>query len=225
MTELLTQKAKMRKSGGDQYSLWNFGIPAYKDSTGFRTCPNAAACVIGCYAKAGAYIWTPTVKAYEWRLAQTKLNTFHTDMVAAINKKLKTATRKGQQLVIRVHDSGDFYSLNYARTWLHISHEFPTVRFYAYTKMVLMFRQLRFSEDIIGDNFTIIYSEGGKEDNFIRPTDRHSRVFLTDSALIEAGYDNASKDDTVAFLSDSGKIGLVYHGVSSKQWKTGGKTS
>lgn len=50
----------------------------------------------------------------------------------------------------------------------------------------------------------------------------HSRVFGSLEELEAAGYDDASKDDKVAFLSESGKVGLVYHGVKSKAWSTAG---
>ena len=73
----------------------------------------------------------------------------------------------------------------------------------------------------IPNNFKVIYSEGGLADKLIDcQNDRHSRVFGSKDALISAGYDDASKDDTVAFSSLTGKIGLVYHGVKSKEWTT-----
>ena len=96
----------------------------------------------------------------------------------------------------------------------------PTVEFYAYTKMVPIFNKLRANGEI-PNNFTVIYSEGGIADKLINCTeDRHSRVFPSKDALISAGYDDASKDDTVAFTSSTGKIGLVYHGVKSRAWDT-----
>jgi hypothetical protein len=126
---------------------------------------------------------------------------------------------KRGKVVIRIHDSGDFYSRNYAEKWFAIMRECPDVEFYAYTKMVPLFR-LKSMREIKPDNFTVIFSEGGKWDDMIRDHDRHSRVFASEDELIAAGYDNASDDDTVAFRSESGKIGLVYHGAKSKQATT-----
>jgi hypothetical protein len=40
----------------------------------------------------------------------------------------------------RVHDSGDFYSREYALDWFRIMAALPHVQFYAYTKMVPLFR-------------------------------------------------------------------------------------
>ena len=225
MTHLLTQNAKMKKSGGDTYSIWNFGIPAFQSKDGLKTCPMAGVCAKGCYAQAGAYTWTPTIKAYEWRLAQTQLPGFTELMSKDILRRQRTAERKGLTLVIRIHDSGDFYSGTYTQKWLHIMEQHPNVIFYAYTKMVAMFRHIRKTRPDLPDNFRLIFSEGGRQDRMIRATERHSRVFDTEEALIAAGYDDASNDDTVAFLSDSGKIGLVYHGVESRRWETGSKAS
>jgi hypothetical protein len=222
MTKLLTQNSKMRKSGGTKYSIWNFGIPAFQAQDGTKTCPMAGICAVGCYAQAGAYVWSNVSQAFEKRLQITKSNEFHSLMSLEISSKKIAAARKGKQLVIRIHDSGDFYSGAYTDKWLRIMDTFPDVKFYAYTKMVAMFRHIRKTRPDLPSNFTLIYSEGGRQDKLIRETSRHSRVFESVEELEAAGYDNASDDDTVAFTSESGKIGLVYHGASSKQWTTGG---
>jgi hypothetical protein len=48
---------------------------------------------------------------------------------------------------------------------------------------------------------------------------RHSRVFKDLQSLNEAGYADASKDDSVA-LGPNPRIGLIYHGAKSKEWTT-----
>ena len=219
MTALLTQNAKMRKSGGDKYALFNFGIPAYKSTTGLMTCPMAGKCAQGCYAQSGAYTWSNVSQAFEARLALSHTDDFVPKVSAAIATKHKSALRKNKQLVIRIHDSGDFYNITYANKWLQIIAQHPDVKFYAYTKMVPMFQRLA-AQSKIPSNFTVIYSEGGIADDRIRDDDRHSRVFPTLQALIDAGYDDASNDDKVAFLSASGKVGLVYHGSKVNSWNT-----
>lgn len=219
MTTLLTQNSKMRKSGGDKYAIFNFGIPAYQSKTGIKTCPLAGQCAKGCYAQAGAYVWSNVAQAFEARLELAETAKFVPSMNQAIATKLKTANKKGQQLVIRIHDSGDFYSLEYTLKWFDIMTNNPDVLFYAYTKSVPMFNRLR-KQGKVPNNFVLLYSEGGLADNQIKEGDRHSRVFSSLEELQAAGYDDASNDDKVAFLSESGKVGLVYHGVKSKQWST-----
>lgn len=218
MTKLLVKNAKIAKSSNEIYTLYNYGIPALKSVTGLVTCPMAGQCAKGCYAQAGAYVWSNVAQAYEWRLEQSQKDNFPELLQKELAPKIKTALRQGKQLVIRIHDSGDFYSVQYLRKWLKIIQANPTVIFYAYTKMVPVFNRLKAE---IPNNFKVIYSEGGIGDNLINcQEDRHSRVFPSESALIAAGYDDASKDDTVAFKSLTGKIGLIYHGVKSRAWNT-----
>lgn len=214
--ELLAKNKKIKESGNDTHTLYNFGIPAYKSVTGLVTCPMAGKCADGCYATMGAYAWGNVSQAYEARLQATLQPDFSSNMIKAILPKLKTATRQNKQLVIRIHDSGDFYNIAYINKWLEVMKALPDVKFYAYTKMVPIFKRLK-----LPANFVVIFSEGGLSDQLIDTNDRHSRVFPDENSLISAGYDNASKDDTVAFTSKTGKIGLIYHGYKSKAWKTG----
>ena len=132
---------------------------------------------------------------------------------------MKRVAKKGKQLVVRIHDSGDFYSLEYTLKWFDIMLKLPEVKFYAYTKMVPLFNLLR-KQGKLPNNFRIIYSEGGLADKLIKDTDFHARVFNSETELINAGYANAMDDDLIAGLGDHNKIGLVYHGAKSKTWAT-----
>ena len=70
-------------------------------------------------------------------------------------------------------------------------------------------------KDAIPENFTIIFSYGGRQDDMIDPAvDRHSVVFETLGQLQDNGYADAAEYDTVA-LEDNPKIGLIYHGNKS----------
>jgi hypothetical protein len=42
---------------------------------------------------------------------------------------------------VRIHDAGDFYSLEYLLLWLEIVKACPNVTFYCYTKEVKMFKR------------------------------------------------------------------------------------
>ena len=223
MTKLLTKNNKIAKSNDDNLTIYNYGIPALEtiiDGEIFVTCPMAGECAKGCYAQMGAYAWENVNSAYKFRLMQSLKVNFPDLLQQELNPKIKTALRKQKQLVIRIHDSGDFYDLTYIKKWLKIIQANPTVKFYAYTKQVIIFKKMQ-ERGQVPDNFTLIFSEGGKADHLINTaTDRHSRVFLTESDLISAGYDDASENDTVAFNSLTGKIGLIYHGYKSKEWTT-----
>lgn len=200
----LTQNSKIKKMTGQK--TFNWGIPAYQSKDGFKTCPNAAACAKGCYATQGAYLFSNVAKVFEARLKLSQSPNF----ALIINAEIKR--RKIERL--RIHDSGDFYSAEYLKRWIMIMRVNPNTQFYAYTKAVSMLKQ--FDEDgLLPSNFTVIYSYGGTEDKLIdRKTDRHSWVFSSEKALIDAGYSDASKNDSVA-LDSNPKIGLIYHGTKN----------
>jgi hypothetical protein len=199
--QLLTRNSKIRKS---EKRTFNFGIPAYQSTTGLKTCPNAGACAKGCYALAGAYRFSNVAQAFERRLAVTQSNEFIDLMLKEID-----ANRAER---IRIHDSGDFYSEEYLQRWLKIMRARPHVEFYAYTKMITMFK---FHAPYLPKNFTVIYSFGGTQDRLIDvKRDRHSLVFETHEDLIRAGYADASNQDDIA-LEDNPRIGLVYHGTKN----------
>ena len=216
----LTQNAKMKNSiilDGTAYRVFNFGIPAHRSRSGLVTCPMAGDCGDkgGCYALQGAYAWSNVQDAFERRLELTLTDEFIPALTKEIKTKLKTATKRGEKLVIRIHDSGDFYSLEYFMKWLTIAIDMPEVHFYAYTKMVPMLKRMK-----MPSNFRLIFSEGGKADHMIDENRHHSRVFSSHEELERAGYADASKNDLVAAVGDSHKIGLVYHGAKSKAWET-----
>lgn len=219
MTKLLTKNTKISNSGDTSYTVYNFGIPAYQSTTGLKTCPMAGKCKIGCYAQSGAYKFSNVAKAFENRLQVTLSTDFIDKMQLELNTKIKTAKRQQKQLVIRIHDSGDFYNYKYLDKWLKIIQNNPDVIFYAYTKMVPLFKRYN-KNNKIPSNFTVIYSEGGLADAQIMPNDRHSRVFESIEQLKQANYTDTTKDDKQAFLSPTGKIGLVFHGFASKKWST-----
>lgn len=218
---LLFQNAKMKRSSQNGIHLYTFGIPAFKSQNGTFTCPNALNCVSGCYAKAGAYIWSNVSQVYESRLSLTRTKGFEQVMVYHIDKLLKK--HKTGLVLIRAHDSGDFYSPDYQVAWYDIAKVYqnePRVQFYAYTKMVSQSEALA---HIKPSNFRIIYSYGGKEDSQI-DTDKHyhSKVFQSEADLLQSGYVDGTYDDTIAALGIAKCIGLVYHGSKSydkTNWK------
>jgi hypothetical protein len=203
----LSTNAKLSRSG-----IFSWGIPAYKSASGKITCPGAKDCLLGCYARNGFYVMPSVKKAQEERLALSESDAF----VDTIDAEIKRRKIK----VLRIHDSGDFYSRSYLNSWLEIIKRNPSVRFYAYTKMVPLFRPnpgsgLRFEAP---SNFTVIFSLGGKWDNKVdTANDRHSAVFGSLKELRAAGYANTTQIDANAYGKNP-KIGLVYHGPKSKEW-------
>lgn len=66
--------------------------------------------------------------------------------------------------LIRIHESGDFWTENYMRAWIMVAQERPRQTFYAYTKSLGMWMNLK---DIIPSNFYLTASQGGTLDYLI----------------------------------------------------------
>ena len=202
MPHLITQNAKLKKTSKlIRLRVFNFGIPAFEDTNGKRTCPFAGSCAKFCYAQKGAYSWSNVKPAFQFRYVATKSNDFVDDMIAEIKKKKVD--------ILRVHDSGDYYSRGYIDKWIEIARRLPDVKFYSYTKSIPLFIGVD-----IPDNYDIIFSEGGTRDDMIDyEVDRHARIFDSYEDLENAGYVNAMESDLNAtkWYNQTNKVGLVMH--------------
>lgn len=195
---------KLSKTSGETFRVLGYGIPADFSFDGGNTCPGANACRGVCYAKQGRYMM-PNVRdarLHNFNLFQTrgKLG-FIGDAIADLTRLVKRYN------VVRIHDSGDFFSQEYLDAWKAIAAAFPHVIFYAYTKSLHL--------DIATDkplNLRITQSLGGKYDAKINLDLPHSRIFSTDADRIAAGYVDGNVNDIPAIVGDI-RIGLVYHGV------------
>jgi hypothetical protein len=202
--ELLTQNGKLKETSKvTGIKVLNFGIPAYKSASGKFTCPFADTCVKFCYAQKGAYVWSNVKPAFEKRYQTTLLANFAEIMQKEIDRKKPAA--------IRVHDSGDYYSREYRNKWLTIFKNNPDIHFYSYTNSIGLFKELK----ELPANFTVIFSDSGKQVNLIDKTkDRHTKIFKSKDELIAANYIDASKIDLYAsnlLNPTNNKIGLIYH--------------
>lgn len=200
--------AKLVKSSGDTYRILGYGIPAdYNFDNGIfggaNTCPGASACKAVCYAKQGRYVMANVRDARLHNL--TAFLTFGANGFAAyaINDLKRLSKRFN---VVRVHDSGDFFSQEYLNTWFAIAAALPGVIFYAYTKS----HHLDFSA--MPANFRIVQSVGGINDELIDFNRSHARIFATHADRIAAGYIDGNINDIPA-IEGVNCIGLVYHGV------------
>ena len=207
MINLLTQNSKLKKtSKTNNKRIFNFSIPAHKTKSGKIVCPFAKACLSYCYAQKGNYTRFPVVRELmEKKYTITKQNNFADLMHAEIKQKRAD--------VVRLHDSGDFYSINYLLKWVQIANRNKNILFYAYTKSVPFFKKESI-KNIIPENLKIIYSLGSKKDNLINlDQDRHARIFTginAENDLIASGYINATNNDLNA-TTDNKKVGLVFH--------------
>jgi hypothetical protein len=144
----------------------------------------------------------------EKTLSERNQATREKDFVDRITNEL-IKVKKGKQIYVRIHDSGDFYSPAYFEKWLQIAHKNPNVRFYAYTKSHSFIRGRQLPE-----NMDLIYSLGSKNDELIdKENERHSKIFKTIEAMENEGYSDSSYLDLNAtkWVTNNNKIGLLIH--------------
>ena len=198
--ELLTQNSKLKKTSIENNArVLNFSLPAYKTITGKTVCPFAKDCIKYCYAQKGNYKYPSVVKGLNNRYELSQTDEFVPKMNATIILERPTH--------VRIHDSGDFYSIKYLQKWVQIAEHNKEVIFYAYTKSIKFF----VDGLLLPDNMKIIFSEGSKTDNLINAREhRHARIFKTSEELNAAGYIDASSNDLQA-ITENKKVGLIFH--------------
>jgi len=125
---------KLQPNAFVDYMIWN--LPAVS------TCPGRTAhCEGACYALKAERAY-PTCRPSRVRnLEISKSSDFVKRMVYTILKRRYYSKKK--LLVVRIHESGDFYSKEYARKWLEIIRIIEStgerIRFIAYTKSFSFF--------------------------------------------------------------------------------------
>jgi len=203
---LLTQNSKLKKTSEiNKMRILNFSLPAYKTKDNKTVCPFAKDCIKYCYAKKGNYKYPSVIKGLNKRYDLSKTDNFVPMMNATIILERPTH--------VRIHDSGDFYSIEYLLKWVDIANTNKEVIFYAYTKSIPFFKGAKQGKPIVKvpKNLKIIFSEGSKRDILINNNaDRHARIFKSKELLIASGYIDASENDLQA-ITENKKVGLVYH--------------
>ena len=205
--QLLTQNSDLRKTG-----IYGWTLPAHwvKLSNGkkFNTCPNAGVCAAFCYAKSGTFMFKNVRAAHIKKLEMVLYKP--EAWIDAMNNEL--AKTKYDKKYIRLHDSGDFFSEEYALNWFKIMIANPQCTFYAYTKEVELFKYKL--SDQIPDNFILIYSFGGKQDHMIdKDIDRNADVYTDYDRMISEGYFDIEDDDKLAAIGESKKVGIYRNNI------------
>lgn len=179
--------SKLKKDG-----IWSFNLVPIKH------CPMAGSCKKFCYATVGQQAFPSGVARRERAFLATQAPDFVERMIAEV--------KRSKAKIVRIHDSGDFYSLKYFQSWCKIAEALPEVRFYAHTKMIPFLKVARPS------NFGLIQSYGGIADSMINTAYPHARIFESLEELLAAGYVDTSESDLPAAMGET-KIGLVIHGA------------
>jgi hypothetical protein len=238
---LLTRNSELREDG-----IWNWTLPAWvvrlADGRSFNVCPSAGACAKVCYARNGTYLFPAVHAAHLDNLRAAFSPDFPERMLNELTRpRYHSAGRPhlpdvprthlhphaarlldlGAPLV-RIHDSGDFFSESYLWAWLAVAHSAPGVLFYAYTKEV---RLLEAAADEAPPNFLWVYSLGGRQDHLIdRDTMRHADVFPDPAAIAAAGYTDQSAHDLLSVVAPSLRIGIPANNIPAYRKRQGRST-
>jgi hypothetical protein len=152
---------KLRKSLKDGIKIATFSLPAGV------TCPRAGVCKVWCYAQVGSALY-PSV-------ANHRMVNQLASKAPCFVKRMCHELACSQPDVVRLHDSGDFYSPEYAKSWAEVIRQFPGIIFYAYSKSHQMLQGTGLLEL---ENFVLLPSKGGLDDDKI--TGNHVKVVPED---------------------------------------------
>jgi len=194
--------------------VFAFGLPAG------TTCPRAGSCKFICYASCGNYRFPSVKHRLEDNYAFSRSANFLRDVAVELRALLDFAGEI--PVVIRLHDSGDFYSKEYILDWLFIMNEFPMIEFYAYTKSWKLVDECC---QIVGGrpgNFRYIPSRGGLDDAELGH--RPCAIVVpegTEVRNLPVGTVMGDKDDiaNVKAILGGYNVALVAHGAKRRNVK------
>lgn len=128
------------------FIIWN--IPAIK------TCPfRTKECELACYARKAEKAYPTCLPSRENNFNESLKDSFVFNMVYTILSIRKTSRK--DNIVVRIHESGDFYNKVYAEKWLRIMDycKGENIQFIAYTKSYPYFDNVK-----LANNFSLRFS-------------------------------------------------------------------
>lgn len=210
-----TKLVKLAKMLGlNKKQVMSFDLPA-----GF-TCPAADKCKafanrytgkltdgkgaqFRCYAASSESAFTP-VRALRWHNFELLKSLSLEAMVELILNSIPDTVK-----VLRVHSSGDFFTKVYFDAWVRVASARPDITFFGYTKILPYVRAAK------PDNFHLVYSMGGKMDDFV--TDEpFSRVVNSIQDAVNLGLPVSCQDepaDDYNYVVNGLSFALVLHGT------------
>jgi hypothetical protein len=112
--------------------------------------------------------------------------------------------------LVRVHESGDFWTENYMKAWLMVAKQRPKQKFYAYTKSLGMWYNLK---DLMPPNFYLTASYGGTLDYLIpKNPDVFQRVAYVVYTEAEAAAQGLEIDHDDSHCLGDKPFALLVHG-------------
>lgn len=112
--------------------------------------------------------------------------------------------------LVRIHESGDFFSGVYLDAWIEVAQRNPDLKFYCYSKSLQLFLNFK-----MPSNFYMTASYGGKWDHLIDEGffPRYAKVFKTEEEAYAEGLE-IDHDDSHCFGDKP--FGLLVHNTQPK---------
>jgi hypothetical protein len=129
-------------------------------------------------------------------------------LAASLPRIGRSNKRRGPKKV-RIHVSGDYYSLAYLDAWLMTARLFPETRFYGYTKSIPFWLKRM---DVIPPNFTLTASLGGKYDKLALDNNLRTAVVVYHPDQAERMGLEVDHDDHLAYRDSKESFALLLHG-------------
>jgi hypothetical protein len=127
--------------------------------------------------------------------------------------------------VMRIHEDGDFYGMDYFMAWVLTAEKNPKIHFYFYTKYLSLLYQYFKKYDDLPKNMSAVMSEGYDKSQekfipFLREKGfKMAKIFDTYDDAESAGLD-VDRTDALAMDPEYKKdFALVYHGTGLKGTK------
>lgn len=209
------------KVGGNQKlgsAVVTFSLPS-----GF-TCPGAKDCLSKANADTGKITDGPGIKFRCFSATQeaafrnvrnlrwhnfdllTKAKDQASMLALIIDGLDRTVTRSVK--AVRVHVAGDFFNQVYFDAWMEAATKYPDLKFYAYTKSLpLWIARL----GLIPKNFSLIASQGGKQDKLIAQFNLPKAVVVLHPEEAAALSLQIDHDDSLAMAGET--FALLVHGT------------
>lgn len=222
MMTLLRQNRRLAMLGIYQWTLpaWVQRLP---DGRALNVCPSAGVCSEVCYAREGTYRIPSVHRRHIANLAYVvdDLPGWEAEIRAELHATTRSGELRFRNKWVRIHDSGDFFSVAYLQAWLRIIRATPETRFYCYTKEVLLFRE--WVEPDPPKNLSWVYSYGGRHDALLdEATDRVADVFPNESDLAAAGYHSQAENDLLA-VAGPAPVGIVANRLPGARARQAGR--
>ena len=185
---------------------------AQENENGKRTLVNGPEMEFRCFAACSEaqYDAVYAARHHNWTQIKMMLKTFGAGKTGKFVAEMIQKNRKKTTELVRIHESGDFYSAEYFAMWMHVCRLIPDLKFYAYSKNLPMI--LEYDLKLLPRNFYLTASKGGKFDYLIDEGffPRYSVVVKNEQEAEEMGLE-VDHDDSHCY-KQNGPFALLVHG-------------